>query len=72
MAYPYLDRNTEQDDKEVGTTKLALELYAVDINNGTMSKRQDVRARLNPNAISNVRAQRMHVVQLIATRSIWH
>jgi hypothetical protein len=72
MAYPHLDRNTEQDDKEVGTTKLGLELDAADINNGTMSKRQDVRARLNPNPISNVREQRMHGVQLIATRSMWH
>jgi hypothetical protein len=71
MACPHLGRMTEQDGKEVSSTKLGLELYAVDINNGTMSKRQDVRARLNPNPISNVRAQRMHGVQL-ATRSIWH
>jgi hypothetical protein len=72
MAYPRLDRMTEQGDKEVSCTKLGLELYAVDINDGTMSKRQNVRARLNPNPISNVRAQRMHGVQLIATRSTWH
>jgi hypothetical protein len=41
----------EQDDKEVSAIKLGLELYAVDIHSGTVSKRQNVRARLNPNPI---------------------
>jgi hypothetical protein len=69
---PHLDRMTEQDDNRVSSANLGLELCTVDINNGTMSKRQNVRSRLNPNPVSNVRAQRKHVVQLIAILSIWH
>jgi hypothetical protein len=71
-AYPQLDRIAEQDVKEVSAAKLGLELDAVDIHSETMSKRQNVRARLNANPISNVRAQRMRGVQSIATLSIWH